>query len=100
MHPRGEAQIQKRRGCEQGDTAGGWGSGREKWGGGGERGTRILGTSEPSQPLGVGWGEVYRMLQYWGGACLGRLRMWESKASSLGWQRKPKAQKQAAAGNP
>ena len=63
-----------------------------------ERGARASGTSGPSQPLSGA--VVHRMLLYWGGAPLGRLRMWKSKASSLRQQRKPQAPNQTAAGNP
>lgn len=38
----------------------------------------------------------YRMLLYRGRAPLGTLRMWESEATSQGWQRKLKAPKQTA----
>ena len=63
--------------------------------------TDIPGPGGPASPPSLSQvALVYRMLLYWGRAPLGRMRKWESKASSLGRQRKPKSPKQAAAGNP
>ena len=65
-----------------------------------ERGVKARGTVGPPDSLRSLRCTLYRMLLYRGRALLGRLRMWGSKASSLGRQRKPQASKQTAAGNP
>ena len=66
-----------------------------------ERERVMPGPGGPASPPSPSQGAmVYRMLLYWGTVPLGRMRMWESKACSLGRQRKPKSSKQAADGNP
>lgn len=67
---------------------------RERWGG-----AEPGGPASPPNLSKVLW-LIGCYCTGWGREPLGRMRMWESKACSLGRQRKPKSPKQAAAGNP